>query len=143
MTLGAVRLSAILLAITGGCSWLTVVPPPAAPSVAQDDAAAEDGAADDYVPLRCTRTRSAPRTDVFLASFFGVVAAGGITLGTVGVVASADDGDEYNRFMSFMFLGAGLVYAGIATPFVFSARSGYRDVAACRAAYLRRYGIYH
>ncbi len=127
-----VALAATLLA-GGGCSWLTVAGPPPTPYAGAPAEAAPTGP-----PDGCTRERFAPTFDAVSAGIFGAGAAIAMTGGAV-ILATAH-GDDYNQFFGGMLLGAGVLYAAFAIPFALSARSGYRDVAACRNAYLRWYG---
>lgn len=96
---------------------------------------------DAVTPLDCSREKFAPIVDTVFTSIYGVSSAVYVSAGTV-LAVSTDDG--WNRMFGAMMVGAGVVAAAIATPFLFSARSGYRDVAACRRTHERRrllYGI--
>lgn len=86
-------------------------------------------------PLDCTREKFAPIVDTVFASIFAFGATAAIP---GGAVLLATEDDEYNRMFGGILIGAGLVYAALALPFVYSARSGYRDVTACRAAHASR-----
>ena len=130
------KLVAILVALmAGGCSWLMVAGPPQTPVAAVGP---PSEVASIRSPVGCTRQKFAPIVDTVFATLFGVGAA--ITA-PVGVVVLATAGnDDYNQGFGVILLGASLVYAAMATPFVLSARSGYRDVTACREAYVRAFG---
>jgi len=130
-----VAIGVVLMA--GGCSWLMVAgPPPASQPVA--GAGPPSQVAPLRSPVGCTRQKFAPIVDTVFASMFGAGAA--ITLPAGAVVLATANGDDYNQFFGGMLLGVSLVYAAMATPFILSARSGYRDVAACRDAYIRAFG---
>ncbi len=85
-------------------------------------------------PLDCTREKFAPIVDTVFASMFGV----GTLAAVPGVYLAATDDDEWNRMFGVMLIGAAAIYAGIAAPFYYSAKSGYRKVDVCRAAHERR-----
>gem|GEM_PF-6556113 len=85
-------------------------------------------------PLDCTREKFAPIVDTVFASMFGV----GTLVAIPGVYFAATDDDEWNRMFGVMLIGAAAVYAGLAAPFYYSAKSGYRKVDACRAAHEQR-----
>lgn len=118
-----------MIALAGtGCSWLMVAGPPSAqpsgpPGMTQAEA-----------PLDCTREKFAPIVDTVFASMFGA----GTLVAIPGVYFVATEEDDWNQMFGAMLIGAAVVYAGIAAPFYFSAKSGYRKVDACRAAHERR-----
>ena len=59
----------------------------------------------------------------------------------IGAVVAADEagpgGDDYNEMMGQLFIGVGLLYAALATPWILSARTGYSNTRACREAWAR------
>lgn len=136
----AMRLVAILVVLmAGGCSWLMVAgPPPASVAVSEVGPPGEVGPVSIRSPVGCTRQKFAPVVDTAFASLFGLGAA--VTLPVGAVVLATAGHDDYNQFFGVMMLGVSVVYAAMATPFVLSARSGYRKVAACREAYVRAFG---
>jgi hypothetical protein len=85
-------------------------------------------------PLDCTRERTAPVVDTVIASMFGV----GTLVAIPGTYLVATDDDDWNQMFGVMLIGAAAVYAAMAVPFYFSAKSGYRKVDACRRAYEQR-----
>ena len=117
----------IALWASSGCSWIMVAGPPTA--------AISTGAPGSTMPLDqpldCSREKFAPIVDTVFASLFGFGTAIAVPAGAILVTSS----DDWNRMYGGMLIGAGVVYAALATPFYFSARRGYRDVAACRRAH--------
>ncbi len=85
-------------------------------------------------PLDCTREKLAPIVDTVFASIFGA----GTLVAIPGVYLAATEEDDWNQMFGGMLIGAAVLYAGLAVPFYFSAKSGYRNVDACRAAHERR-----
>ncbi len=85
-------------------------------------------------PLDCTREKFAPVVDTVFASVFGA----GTLVAIPGVYLLATDDDDWNQMFGGMLLGGAVLYAALAAPFYFSAKSGYRKVDACRAAHERR-----
>jgi hypothetical protein len=85
-------------------------------------------------PLDCTRQKFAPIVDTVFASMFGA----GTLVAIPGAYFAATDDDDWNRMYGIMLIGMAAIYAGLATPFYYSAKSGYRKVAACRAAHEQR-----
>jgi hypothetical protein len=125
-----VRTLAALLALVGtGCSWLTVAGPPSAQM-----SSAPPGMTRADAPLDCTREKLAPIVDTVFASMFGA----GTLVAIPGAYLVATDDDDWNRMFGVTLIGAAVVYAALAAPFYFSAKSGYRNVAACRAAHEQR-----
>lgn len=85
-------------------------------------------------PLDCTREKFAPYVDTVFATMFGT----GTLVAIPGMYLATTEEDDWNQMFGVMLIGAAAVYAAMATPFYFSARSGYRNVAACRAAHAHR-----
>jgi hypothetical protein len=85
-------------------------------------------------PLDCTREKFAPIVDTVFASMFGV----GTLVAIPGVYLAATDDDDWNQMFGVMLIGAAAIYAAMAAPFYFSAKSGYRKVDACRRAHEQR-----
>lgn len=85
-------------------------------------------------PLDCTREKFAPIVDTVFASIFGA----GTLVAIPGVYFAATEEDDYNQMFGVMLIGAAAIYAGLAAPFYFSAKSGYREVEACRQAHEQR-----
>jgi hypothetical protein len=138
----SVRLALILLAMMlSGCSWLMVAgPPPDPPQLAGAGAPGQVAPTPMRSPVGCTRQKFAPHVDRVFASFFGVGAAIMVAGGIVGLAVNPRD--DYNQFMGVMMVGTGGLGLLLAWPWWKSSRSGYRDVEACRAAYIRAYGTY-
>ena len=134
------RRVAILVALmASGCSWLMVAgPPPSSGPVTSVGPPSEVAATSIRSPVGCTRQKFAPIVDTVFGGMFGAGAA--VTLPAGAVLLATAGNDEYNQGFGVLLLGMAVVYAAMATPFVLSARSGYRDVAACRDAYIRAFG---
>lgn len=130
---------AVLLASSAGCSWMMVAgPQPASTGVviSGPPGSAEASIAASSSPGDCTREKFAPIVDTVFASQFAAGAAVTAPLGT----ALAFSKDDWNQMFGVMLIGASVTYALMAWPFIVSARTGYRKVAACRRAYERAYG---
>jgi hypothetical protein len=123
------RIAAVIALLGSGCSWMMVAGPPG-PSVSS----APPGMTHAEQPLDCTREKFAPVVDTVFASVFGV----GTLVAIPGVYFAATEEDDYNQMFGVMLIGAAAVYAALAVPFYYSAKSGYRKVEACRAAHEQR-----
>lgn len=132
----------MLLAITSasaGCSWgLTRHPgPPPVRHVAGPPGTAATPLPAQVLPS-CTTSNAAPLGDTVMATLFGLPAAFLLPIG-VGVKLSeaGAGGDASDQEMGTVFVGLGLLYAVLATPWILSARTGYRNTRACREAWGR------
>lgn len=123
------RFAAVLALVGSGCSWLMVAGPPGSQS-----SNAPPGMTRPEAPLDCTREKIAPIIDTVFASIYGV----GTLVAIPGTYLVATDDDEWNQMFGVMLIGSAVVSAAVAAPFYFSAKSGYRKVAACRAAHERQ-----
>ena len=119
------------------CSWVMVAGPPPTPVRAAAGPPGR-GTSTPLPPLHCTRTKFAPILDAVVAGIYIPTGALMVLGGTAVIISEGRDGDGYNRFMGGMLIGVGLVGALLATPFAYSARDGFDDVAACRLAHAQR-----
>ena len=112
----ALLVSALVLAATPACSWLSVKAPPPR---TLDGAVRPSGAPGSVwvppaPPVSCTDSYAAPILDILMTL------AGGLFM-----IAALADGEDA--------AAAGLVGGAVGVTYGFSARSGLRDVKACKS----------
>jgi hypothetical protein len=90
----------------------------------------------------CTTGNAAPVGDTVMATLFGLPAAFLLPIGAgIMVDEAGPGGDSFNEDMGQLFLGLGLMYATLATPWILSARAGYRKHAVPAARRGVRLGV--
>lgn len=114
---------ALVVALAPGCSWVAVHAPP---RPAQPEA-----------PLDCTESRAAPAADTALAVLSGIGA--GLGLLVAATEKSCSDSGAWGSLFCMTssertaLVGTSVALLAAGVVFGFSAASGYRDTAACRA----------
>jgi hypothetical protein len=115
-----IRVVALLLCCTCGCSWITVNRPPTGP-VAKDER------------LDCTTSVAAPVADTVIGSAALVTGGTGVGVGIAALAAPCDATTCWiTEPVAITYAAIGAVLLGLAVAEAFSAAYGFSRTAECR-----------